>query len=126
MDRSIVVHDVPRSGVEIRDGASSVVKRDKRDPSSTGPGSEALVDAARAVGPIKDEDHEWERRAKAQRIVRARQAIAKPRGAVDAFIALEDGLPSRLRDATAIGERFSKAVAMRRRSNRCVSRAGRA
>ena len=40
------------------------------------------------------------------------------------FIALEDGLPSRLRDATAIGERFSKAVAMRRRSNRCASRAG--
>ena len=82
-----------------------------------------LVDAARAVGPIKDEGHEWERRAKPQRIVRARQAIAEPRGAVDASLhwkmVCRRGFATRLRSGNDFeGGRHEEALKSVRQQGR--------
>jgi hypothetical protein len=70
---------------------------------------ERLVEAERSLGPIKDADRNWKRRAKTDRIIRLRQAIADCRHDVDAFIALEKSRPDGHRDTMAIAERLCDA-----------------
>ncbi len=48
---------------------------------------ERLAESERSLGPVKEEDRDWKRRTKADRIIRLRQAIADCRHDVDAFIA---------------------------------------
>src|SRR5829696_8952461 len=69
----------------------------------------ALAAAAQAIGPVRAEERDWERRVRLDRVVRARQAIADQRGDVDAFIALESSRPSRAQDTLRIAERLLAA-----------------
>lgn len=68
-----------------------------------------LAEAERALRPVKAEDRDWKKRAKADRILRLRQAIADCRQDVDAFIALETGRPDAHPNTIAIAERLCDA-----------------
>ncbi len=68
-----------------------------------------LADAVAALGPIDPDLPDWSRRARARRLIALRRHIADARGDVDAFIALEFGLPGDLPDAAAISERLIDA-----------------
>ena len=70
---------------------------------------ERLAEMERSLGPVKEEDKDWKRRAKADRIIRLRQAIADCRHDVDAFIALEKRRSNAHRDTMAIAERLCGA-----------------
>ncbi|MGH7248616.1 MAG: DUF6880 family protein, partial [Pseudomonadota bacterium] len=70
---------------------------------------ERLAEAGRSVGPVKEEDKDWKKRAKRDRIIRLRQAIADCRHDVDAFIALEKSRPDGLHNTMAIAERLCGA-----------------
>jgi hypothetical protein len=71
--------------------------------------NERLAEAERSLGAIKDADRDWQRRAKADRIICLRQAIADCRHDVDAFIALEKSRSDAHRDTIAIAERLCDA-----------------
>jgi hypothetical protein len=71
--------------------------------------NERLAEAERSLGAIKDADRDWQRRAKADRIICLRQAIADCRHDVDAFIALEKSRSDAHRDMIAIAERLCDA-----------------
>jgi hypothetical protein len=70
---------------------------------------ERLVEAERSLGPTKDWDRDWKKRAKADRIIGLRQAIADCRHDVDAFIFLEKSRPDGHRHTTAIADRLCDA-----------------
>ena len=70
---------------------------------------ELLAEVERSLGPIKDADRDWKERAKADRIICLRQAIADCRQDVEAFIALEKSRPNGHRDTMAIAERLCDA-----------------
>jgi hypothetical protein len=70
---------------------------------------ERLVEAERSLGPIKDWDRNWKKRAKADRIICLRQAIADCRQDVEAFIALEKSRPDGHHNTMAIAERLCDA-----------------
>ncbi len=70
---------------------------------------ERLAEMERSLGPVKEDDRDWKRRAKADRIIRMRQAIADSLHDVDAFIALETRRPDARRDTMAIAERLCGA-----------------
>jgi hypothetical protein len=59
----------------------------------------------RILGPVKGADRNWKKRAKADRIICLRQAIADCRQDVEAFIALEKSRPEVL-NTMAIAERL--------------------
>jgi hypothetical protein len=61
-----------------------------------------LAEMERSLGPIKDADRDWKRRAKTDRIICLRQAIAD----VEAFIALEKSRPEVHHNTMAIAERL--------------------
>ncbi len=68
-----------------------------------------FAEAVRALGPLEQDPPDWSKRARARRLVELRQRIADVRGDVDAFIALETGLPGDFPDAGAIAERLIDA-----------------
>ncbi len=74
--------------------------------------------------PAGDGGRDWERHARRERIIRARQAIADVKGDVDDFVTLEAQKPERSRDNLAIAERLlragrgAEALAWVRRPNR--------
>jgi hypothetical protein len=70
---------------------------------------ERLVEAERSLGAIKDWDRNWKKRAKADRIICLRQAIADCRQDVEAFIALEKSRPDGHHNTMAIAERLCDA-----------------
>ena len=70
---------------------------------------ERLVEAERSLGPTKDWERNWKQRAKADRIIGLRQAVADCRHDVDAFIALEKSRPDGRRHTMAIAERLCDA-----------------
>ena len=63
----------------------------------------------RSLGSIKDPDRDWKRRAKTDRIICLRQAIADCRQDVEAFIALEKSRPDGHHNTMAIAERLCDA-----------------
>jgi hypothetical protein len=71
--------------------------------------NERLIEAERSIGPTKDGERDWKKRAKADRIIGLRQAIADCRHDVDAFISLEKSRPDGHRHTTAIAERLCDA-----------------
>jgi hypothetical protein len=68
-----------------------------------------LAEAGRSPGPAKDGEKDWQKRARADRIIRLRQAIADCRRDVDAFIALENSRLDSRPDSMAIAERLCEA-----------------
>jgi hypothetical protein len=68
-----------------------------------------LAGAVRALGPLEEDRRDWSQRARARRLVELRQRIADVRADVDAFIALETGLPGHFPDAAEIAERLIDA-----------------
>ncbi|MGO9238892.1 MAG: DUF6880 family protein [Methylocella sp.] len=70
---------------------------------------ECLVEAERSLGSTKDWERNWKQRAKADRIIGLRQAIADCRHDVDAFIALEKSRPDGHHRTTAVAERLCDA-----------------
>ena len=68
-----------------------------------------LAEAERSLGAIKDWDRNWKKRAKADRIICLRQAIADCRQDVEAFIALEKSRPDGHHNTMAIAERLCDA-----------------
>jgi hypothetical protein len=68
-----------------------------------------LEAAARSLGPIAENDTDWNKRSRARRLIEARQHIAHRRGDVDAFIALEAALPGLRPDVADIAERLERA-----------------
>jgi hypothetical protein len=70
---------------------------------------ERLAEMERSLGPVKEEDKDRKRRAKADTIIRLRQAIADCRHDVDAFIALEKRRSNAHCDTMAIAERLCDA-----------------
>ncbi len=69
----------------------------------------ALAAAAKEIGPVRADVRDWERRARLDRVIRARQAIADQRGDVDAFIRLASDRLSRVQDTIGVAERLLSA-----------------
>jgi hypothetical protein len=65
-----------------------------------------LAEMERSLDAIKDWDRIWKKRAKADRIICLRQAIADCRQDVEAFIALEKSRPNGHHNTMAIAERL--------------------
>ena len=68
-----------------------------------------FAEAVRALGPLEQDPRDWSKRARARRLIELRQRIADVRGDVDAFIALETGLPGDFPDPGKIAERLIDA-----------------
>jgi hypothetical protein len=68
-----------------------------------------LAEVERSLGPVKGADRNWKKRAKADRIICLRQAIADCRQDVEAFIALEKSQPDAHRNTMAIAKRLCDA-----------------
>jgi hypothetical protein len=68
-----------------------------------------LIEAERSLGPVKEEERDWKKRAQMDRIIRLRQAIADRRADVDAFITIENLRPHARRDTIAIATRLCEA-----------------
>ena len=66
----------------------------------------ALAAAVQEIGPTREDTRDWERQARRDRLIRARQAIADYRGDVDAFMALEQERSGQCQDSLAIAERL--------------------
>jgi hypothetical protein len=77
---------------------------------------ELLADVTRSLGRIEDWDKDWKKRAKADRIICLRQAIADCRQDVDAFIALEKSRLDGLRQTMAMPKDCATPVLIAKRS----------
>jgi hypothetical protein len=74
---------------------------------------DATLKAALAgIAPAGEDDRDWERLGRRDRVIRARQAVADQAGDVDAFIDMERLRPERLQDGERVAERLLKAGRM--------------